>query len=91
MNDTERKKWDEVLQMEYMSSEESDGNDNELKVHQIPWLLENVKKFKQLLDSEKLKHMSAQSKRQTKKKVMAEGTSQRPQPSSGKAWLYKTS
>ena len=46
MNDTERKKWDEVLQMEYMSSEESDGNDNELKVHQIPWLSENVKKFK---------------------------------------------
>ena len=36
MNDTERKKWDEVLKMEYMSSEESDGNENELKVCQIP-------------------------------------------------------
>ena len=62
--------------MEQMSSEESDGNDNELKVRQIPWLSDNVKKFKQLLDSEKLKQMSSQSKRQTKKKVMAEGTSQ---------------
>ena len=55
--------------MEYMSSEESDGNDNELKVHQIPWLSENVKKFKQLLDSEKLKHMSAQSKDRQRRRL----------------------
>ena len=33
-----------------MSNEDSDGNGNELKVHQIPRLSENVKKFKELLN-----------------------------------------
>ena len=35
VKDKEQKKWQEVLQIEYMSSEDSDGRENELKVCQL--------------------------------------------------------
>lgn len=66
VQDKNRKKWQEVLKMEYMFSEDSDGNENELKICQLPWLSNKVQKFKELLDSEKQKNMNAQSKRQRK-------------------------
>ena len=89
IQEKDRKKWQEVLKMEYMSSEDSDGHENELKIRRLPWLSENVQKFKELLDSEKEKKMNAQSKRQAKKKI-TQGTSQRPKPSSGKPWMFKS-
>ena len=87
VKDKDQNKWQEVLQMDYMSSEDSDGCENELKVRQLPWLSANVVTFKEMLDNEKEKNMSAQSKRQAKKKV-TQGTSQRPK-SAGKAWIFK--
>ena len=88
MNDKVRRRWEEVMNMDYMSSEDSDGNENELKIRRIPWLSENVQKFKKVLDEERMKSMSSQSKRQSKIKLI-EGTSQRPKPKGGKSWIYK--
>ena len=42
-------KWEEVSHLEYISSEDSDG-ENELKVHPLPWVSERVTKFKECLD-----------------------------------------
>ena len=88
MSKEDRKRWGEVMELDYMSSEDSDGAENEVKVRHIPWLSENVQKFKQLLDEERLKSMSSQSKRQMKKKTL-QGISQRQKPSRGKPWMYK--
>lgn len=87
VKDKDRKKWQEVLQIEYMSSEDSDGHENELKVRQLPWLSDNVTRFKEMLDNKRKNNMTSQSKRQTKRKV-ADGISQRPKPV-GKAWMFK--
>ena len=90
MNEKDRKKWSEVLKLDYMSSEDSEGQEDQLKVRQIPWLSESVQKFKDLLDSERVKNLSAQSKRQMKQKI-CEGTSQRQKPiTAGNGWIYKT-
>ena len=88
MDEKVRKRWTEVMRIDYMSSEDSDGNEKELKVRRIPWLSENVQKFKEILDDERIKNMSSQSKRQMKKKII-EGISQRQQPTGGKPWIYK--
>ena len=45
------------MRIDYMSSEDSDGDEKELKVRRIPWLLENVQKFKEILDDERIKNM----------------------------------
>ena len=83
-----RDKWNEVLQFQYMSSEDTE-DESTLAVWPLPWLTEKVEKFKATLDGVKTEKMSAQSKCQAKKKVKGR-YSTRPKPSGGSAWIYKT-
>ena len=88
VEDKKRKKWNEVLDLQYMSSEESE-DDNVLKVKPIPWLSSKVKQFKKTLDEEKEKNLNAQSKRQRKRKVTEE-TSERIRPDGSRSrWIFK--
>ena len=48
LEEKERNKWSEVLDLKYMSSEESAG-ENILKVKPLPWLSTCATKFKQKL------------------------------------------
>jgi len=78
ISDIDKKKWEQVLQLDYVSSEDSDG-ENKLKVRPIPWLSERVREFKESLDKEKNISLNAQSKRQTKTKTIGPSSS-RPKP-----------
>jgi len=80
-------KWVEVLKLEYMSSEDY-GEENTLVVRPIPWLCKKVEEFKATLDDQRLKDMSAQSRRQAKEKVRG-APSTRPRPSGGSGWIFK--
>ena len=86
IEDKKRKKWNEVLDLQYMSSEESE-DDNVLKVKPIPWLSSKVQHFKKILDEEREKNLNSQSKRQTKRKLTGE-TSKRIRPD-GSGWIFK--
>ena len=60
--------WEQLLKIDYMSSEESDvdGDEDVLEVHDLPWRKPSVKKMFATLDAESLKRKSAQAKRQMK-------------------------
>ena len=45
ISDRDKKKWEQVLELDYMSSKDTDG-ENKLKVQPLPWLSERVQKFK---------------------------------------------
>ena len=67
--DEEKGKWNKVLSLDFMSSEES-GYEEEEEVlihHLIPWISSTVKSFKRKLAS--LNGKSPQSKRQKKPRV----------------------
>lgn len=88
ISDRHREKWEEVLHLEYMSSEDSEG-ENELKVRPLPWVSEKVTKFKECLDKESEKGMNAQSKRQKKRKTIGP-LSNRPRPTvANSTWMLK--
>ena len=68
MENKERKKVSEILDSQYMSSKESEG-DNAMKIRPLPWLGTAANQFKKMLDDKKAKQLSSQSKRQTKRKI----------------------
>jgi len=77
----------EILKLEYMSSDDS-GEEDTLVVRPIPWLCKKVEEFKTMLDKQRLKDMSEQSRRQAKEKVRG-APSTRPRPSGGSEWIFK--
>ena len=52
MENKERKKFAEILDLQYMSSEESEEEDA-LKLRPIPWLSIAADQFKKILDEER--------------------------------------
>jgi len=89
ISDRDREKWEQVLELDYMSSEDTD-EENKLKVRPLPWLSERVQKFKDCLDCEIEKKMNPQSKRQRKTKTIGTSSS-RPKPTVPKNsnWILK--
>ena len=90
VSEDDKKKWEQVLELEYMSSEDSDG-ENRIKVRPLPWLSERVREFKESLDNEREGTMNAQSKRQKKTKAVGL-ISNRPKPTTPKNcnWMFKS-
>ena len=79
--------WEQLLKVEYMSSEESgvDEEEDVLIVHDLPWRKPAVKKMFSTLDAESAKHKTAQSKRQMKRRVIG-SISSRSQPTAMPKW-----
>ncbi len=79
------------MKTEYMSSEESDVDREEdvLRVHDLLWRKQAVKKMFATLDSESVKRKTSQSKRQMKRRVIG-GVSTRPKPVSIPKWAAAT-
>ena len=65
----QRNKWSEVLDLKYMSSEESAGK-NILKVKPLPWLSTRASEFKHNLDEGRQPLINSQSNRQAKGKLL---------------------
>lgn len=82
--------WEQLMKTDYMSSEESDvdGEEDILKVHDLPWRKPAVKKMFATLDAESTKRKTAQSKRQMKRRVTG-SDSARSRPASVPKWAAK--
>ena len=68
---SDKKKWAEIMDISYVSSEESEG-ENTIVVHPLPWLTEEVNSFKKSLDDARHAAMTPQAKRQLKTRVAGE-------------------
>ena len=79
--------WEQVMKVEYMSSEESDvdGDEDVLIVRKLPWRKPTVTKMFATLDAETAKKKTSQSKRQMKRRVTG-GDSIRSKPLSAPKW-----
>ena len=78
-DENDKEKWKKVLQINFMSSEESEDEDV-IEVHPIPWRSERVTTFLHSLDDKARDKKSPQARRQMK--TRREGApSSRPQPS----------
>lgn len=89
----DREKWNKVLVYDLMSSEESGPDDGEengcIVVKALPWRSSLVNKFLTTLDEKAKIDKSAQSLRQTKRRVIAEVASSRPKPCGHfPAWVF---
>ena len=70
-------KWIEIINVDFMSSEESETEDGELLTKILPWRAPKVTKFFKVLDEANEKEKSSQSKRQSKKRVLSDRASER--------------
>ena len=84
-SDKDRQKWEQsqVLTIHFMSSEESDVDEEEvLVVKQLPWRSQKVNRFLNGLDEKHEQHKSPQARRQEKRRVRdRDVVSSRPRPS----------
>lgn len=74
-------KWDKVLQIDLISSDESDGE--VISVKDMQWRSGTVTSFFRMLDEGAENKKSEQAKRQTKERVLV-GISSHPKPASGR-------
>ena len=86
LEEDQRNKWSEVLDLKYMSSEES-ASENILKVKSLPWLSTRASEFKHKLDQGRQPLINSQSKRHAKRKITGE-SSDRKKPD-GSSWIFK--
>ena len=86
-----RDRWQKVLHIELMSSEESCEEDEDtICVKPLPWRSQKFEEFLQRLDSCTSSKKSSMSKRQSKNRIVGD-TSTRPQPGSPSdipAWVF---
>ena len=84
---SDQAQWEQLLKIEYMSSEESDvdGEEDVLTVRDLPWRKPAVKRMFSTLDAESAKRKTPQSKRQMKRRVVGSNSS-RLQPHSMPKW-----
>ena len=76
----DREKWKKIFQVNFMSSEESDGNDEEvIEVHPLSWRSDRVTTFLHSLDEKAREEKSPQARRQMKMRRMGSPSS-RAQP-----------
>lgn len=84
----DRKKWSSVMELEFMSSEES-GEEDELYVKPLRWRSRLLEDFLMDLDAEFHRRKSSQARRQTKQRILAETPSTRQAPSGLPGWASK--
>ena len=93
----EKKKWDVVMTVEMMSSEESDaGSESEdngassgFITHPLPWRSDKVSSFFKSLDHKAHKGQTRRSKQMTQARVTG-FSSQRPKPAGLPDWVFKS-
>ena len=80
-DDGEKESWKCLLDMKYMSSEESgyDGEDETFITRPLPWLSATVQQFKRKLDLEIKNSRTPLARRQTKSRLQGQ-LSSRPKP-----------
>lgn len=83
--------WEQLMIMDFMSSEESDmdGDEDVLIVHSLPWRKPSVKKMFSTLDADISRNRSSQSRRQMKRRVMG-SASERARPTTYPKWAVQT-
>lgn len=83
--------WNEVMKIDIVSSEESDGSDEEvLIVHPLPWRSEKVDRMFKRLDNKLESEKTAQCKCQSKRRVLSTTPSGRAKPEEGfPRWVFK--
>ena len=94
LTEDEKRKWTAVMNMEMMSSEESDaasGDDENICIfikHPLPWRNDKVSSLCKSLDRKASKGQSKRSTQMTQQRIL--GTqSQRPRPSTVPDWALK--
>lgn len=73
MNEREKNKWSKCLTMDFMSSDESDGET--IVVKTLSWRSSMVNDFFKSVDDEAYARKSEQAKRQTKKRLVGASSS----------------
>lgn len=83
MSQETKEKWLSVVTNEFMSSEESDGED--IIIHPLPWRSARVDDVMSKIDEFIVKHKSPQARRQMKSRKVG-ATSERHQPHDAPRW-----
>ena len=80
-DDTEKESWRRIMNIEYISSEESgyDDGDEVIITRPLPWLSATTQQFKRKLDLEIRNSKTPLARRQTKRRVDGD-PSERPKP-----------
>lgn len=86
LQERDKMKWIEIINVDFMSSEESEGEDGELVTKILPWRALKVTKFFKVLDDFNEKEKSSQSKRQSKKRILSDRASERNIPTASPSW-----
>ena len=79
LTDEKKSKWMKIVTNDFMSSEESDGEN--LTVHPLPWRSDYVNRMFERIDVYCKAHRSAQANRQSKNRV--EGSCSKRSPPEG--------
>ena len=83
----EKEKWNKVLVVDMISSEESNSDDDDLiTTKPLPWRSPRVGTFFRQLDEKAYDTKSRQAKRQRKKRVLGHVDSERSMPSGFPEW-----
>lgn len=82
LSEREKEKWDKVLEVEVMSSEESNPEDDDvIAIKPLSWRSERVSQFLHRLDDKSEERKTTQAKRQRKNRVIGSVVSTRAKPS----------
>ena len=87
-----REKWQDVLKLDLISSEESGKDDNGEEViytKPLPWRSKKFNEFVARLDIQTQSEMSSLAKRQKKKRIQGEQSERpRPHPGDNPDWVF---
>lgn len=90
-DDGEKEAWRCLINIEYMSSEESgyDGEDEAIITRPLPWLSATVQQFKRKIDLEIKNGKTPLARRQTKSRVQGQPSSRaKPDTHGVPDWLF---
>lgn len=92
LSQKDKEKWKEVMTADYMSSEFSCSEDDQLITKKLEWRSSKASKFFQLLDEHYENSKSSLAKRQSKKRCVSNMPSDRSVPSGNPPnWVIRTS
>ena len=91
-HEEQRERWKVVMDIEFMSSEESGMDEDEevIMVKCLPWRSDQVNELLKRIDDRINRDRSSQARRQVKKRISSLQTSSRAKPGPDyPAWLFK--
>ena len=89
MSSKVKAKWEKILRIDVISSEESATDSEDIFVKPIPWRSTLVHDFFVELDSKSMEGKTAQAKRQRKRRMVSHINSNRNVPSGLPKWAIK--